>query len=67
MQCQLYNKQNNCSVYRIYFITILVIAAIVNKCAPCHKFILLSRKEDRFASFPCNYNNGQYMFVFRFL
>lgn len=67
MQCQVYNKQNNCTVYRIYFITILVTAAIVNKSAPCHKLILFSRKKDRFASFACNYNNEQYIFVFSFL
>lgn len=67
MQCQVYNKHNNCTVYRIYFITILVIAAIVNKSAPCHRFILFFRKKDRFASFVCNYNNEQYIFVFSFL
>lgn len=67
MQCQVYNKQTNCTVYRIYFITILVIAAIVNQSTPCHKFILLFRKRDRFASFACNYNNEQYIFIFSFL
>lgn len=66
MQCQVYYKQNNCSVCRTYFITILVINAIVNEYVPCHKFILFSRRKDRFASFPRNYNNGKYTFVFRF-
>lgn len=46
MQCQVYNKQNNYTVYSIYFITILVIAEIVNKCSPCNKFILFSRRTD---------------------